>query len=136
MSEKSGAPAISLTFRHPSADLSEIPEMLGMKASRIWRVGDPVGTLSGRILEGVRAESYCSFRIPSVGGEFFFDAIVSFHSHAKEMLSLVTSSVAGVSAGYHVTVDRECDMAGILDFESMKLIGGDNFYVGIEVLFE
>jgi hypothetical protein len=50
--------AISLRFRHPSADLSGIGDKLGITPTRSWKAGDPRTTPKGTPLDGVFRDSY------------------------------------------------------------------------------
>jgi len=50
---------LSLWIKHPTADLSRVPQSLGLPVSRIWKAGDPRSTPKGTPLEGSWRNSYC-----------------------------------------------------------------------------
>ena len=54
---------VHLSIKHPSADPARIASELRRQAQTDWRAGEPRVTPTGRRLGGVRAETYCSFRV-------------------------------------------------------------------------
>ena len=54
---------LSLRAEHPSADLSELPKLLGMPAMVLWQAGEKRRQPNGVALEGVHRKSYCSIPI-------------------------------------------------------------------------
>ena len=49
---------ISLRLRHPSMVPQAMTDALGLRPKHAWRAGEPRSTLEGRLLGGVRSESY------------------------------------------------------------------------------
>ena len=53
---------LSLCIRHADADLSAIPEKLGLPPDSIWKKGDLSIAPNGRVIGGVRPSSACSIQ--------------------------------------------------------------------------
>jgi hypothetical protein len=59
---------LSFGASHRSADLSRLPELLGMPSSVLWRVGEPCKTPKGKALDRIADTSYCSIRFEMLDG--------------------------------------------------------------------
>jgi hypothetical protein len=55
--------SLSLWFEHSEADLSEVPQKLGIQASRMWKKGDRITTPTDRVMDGTYKKSYCSIQL-------------------------------------------------------------------------
>lgn len=69
--------------KHPSADLSGLPEMLGLRAARIWRVGEPRVTPKGNPLDGLYQHSYCGLYIEHHPGVTLPKTLLSVADHLR-----------------------------------------------------
>lgn len=56
---------VSLRVTHPTLDPAETAAQLAAEAKVSWAAGEPRKTPKGRLLGGVREESYCAFDIGS-----------------------------------------------------------------------
>ncbi len=54
---------LSLRFRHPDADLSEVARELSLTPTVQWSAGERIKTRSGAVMESTRSGSYLSCRL-------------------------------------------------------------------------
>jgi hypothetical protein len=59
---------LSLRVKHPTTDLQEVCEKLGLELRRIWKAGDRAETPNGKTLQFYRRESYCSLKFENESG--------------------------------------------------------------------
>ena len=55
--------AVSLQVRHPTAPAEQVAALVGLEPDRSWTAGEARTTPTGSLLDGVREESYCAFRL-------------------------------------------------------------------------
>ena len=51
---------LSLHIKHPTRDLSTVCNAFGLRPAHLWKVGDERRTPKGKMIGGLRTESYCS----------------------------------------------------------------------------
>ena len=80
--------ALSLRIRHPSANLAQVCEVLGLKPSHVWQAGTQAKTPKGEPLAFVREESYCSVPLETKGASLSGSMAIalSFLQPKKEIL--------------------------------------------------
>jgi len=54
---------LTLIANHDTADLSNLPQLLGLPVEGSWKVGDLSVLPNGRVIGGHRKHSHCSMRI-------------------------------------------------------------------------
>lgn len=62
--ENADAPGCSFRVKHSRLSAEQIVQLVGLEATVSWTVGEPRKGLDGRALQGIHAESYCTFAVP------------------------------------------------------------------------
>jgi hypothetical protein len=115
---------LSLWVEHPDADLSDVPEKLGLTAHRLWKKGDrrmPKGRDTGGIPSGVHRNSYCNIRFNEVAETELPDGIKAaldlLRPH-KDFLMELTD--AGVQLSFFVGWYSEFNSRDVLDWAILR----------------
>jgi hypothetical protein len=114
---------LTLWIEHPDADLSDIPNRLGLKAERLWKKGDPRITPSGRARGGYYRSSYCNipFAADRDGGlpADLLAAIAILKPHQAYLAGL---TAAGIKLRFFVGWFSELNSRDVLDWTLLKEI--------------
>jgi hypothetical protein len=87
--------SLFLMVKHPTADLSDLPQALGLRAARIWKVGEPRVTPKGKSLDGLYRDSYCGLYLDHSGSATLPEAIASAIDQLRPNCGVIDTLIAG-----------------------------------------
>ena len=125
---------IQVKFTHSSMSAEAISRALERRADRMWSVGDPRATPTGRVLGGSRKETYWTYTEVVRGKRRFFAEVLkviqTYSTHENFLASFrknggVTSIILGLSG--------KNDIGDLLKADEIKRIRSSGFEIGAEV---
>lgn len=128
---------VSFRVRSPSMDPLEISDGLNMQPKWAHKVGAIRTTPKGKRLEGVYDETYCSFPIPHLDGEYLSDLLARTASELQgksEVLDEVFRS--GGSCEFYIGWFSSGNTGEQLPSELLKQLGDLHIDLAIDVYCE
>ena len=91
---------VSLGFKHPTADLSFLSQVLALEPLRTWRVGESRTTPKGTPLDGVWRDSYWIAQLPTEQSLCVEESLLSLAGQLKPHAQLFRDLIDSGGAVY------------------------------------